>query len=200
MSCCALCQSLVLSLGARRSIARCAMKFPAEVERLKILGLLPLGSPMSLSLFTGPSSFTVTLNSPVEVCWLQIIVVLDGIVAEVLLKVPLSTKFASPRPQPARIRLPQACTAFWSLPSKALMPQTHSTAKRWVPGCNNWASIALLFLQRTESSHCGNDKPLTNTTTHEHHHSRTPPLTNIFINKPPHPRIIINADSEFDHS
>ena len=94
--------------GVLRIIPSCAVKSLAEVERSKILGSSYLSSPMSLDLFTRPSPSTVTLNSPVEICWLQRIVVLDRIVEEVLLIVPLSTGFASPRPQPARIRLPQA--------------------------------------------------------------------------------------------
>ena len=140
-----------VSRGILRSIASCAVKFSTEVELLKIVGSSYLRSPTSLDLFTWPSPSTVTLNSPVEICWLQIIVVLDCKVAEIFLEVPLSTRFTSPRPQLARIRLLQTCTVFWPLPWKSLKPLAHSNAKGWVPGFNNWTSIKLVILQRRES-------------------------------------------------
>lgn len=72
--------------STHRSIASCAVKFPTEVARLNILELLYLSSSISLDLFTRPFPSTVIMNSPVEICWLQIIVVLDCIVTDVLLK------------------------------------------------------------------------------------------------------------------
>ena len=76
--------------GARRSIASYTIKYLTKVKQLNILVLSHLSSPISLDLFMRPSLFTVTLNLPVEIYWLQIIIELDSIIVEVSLKAPQS--------------------------------------------------------------------------------------------------------------